>query len=113
MDRQTISLKSHGLEDQTVEMYPGPFSVGPRKIQGALCEDGKQRTATCSDRGADTFFSIPARVRARGKTVSGYVTRETIQGFSTESPDDPAIWKFVAYRYGKNAGSILGHKVER
>jgi hypothetical protein len=80
--------------------------VGPRKVYNVLCADGVQRTATCSSRGADTFFSIPARVRANGKTVSGYVTRETLQGFSTESPEDPAVWKFVAYRYGKNANAI-------
>jgi hypothetical protein len=91
------------LKPQEVVMYPGPFSVGPRLIRGVLCEDGKQRTAQCSNRGADTFFSIPARIKVKGKTVSGYVTRETLQGFSTETPNDPAVWKFIAYLYGKNA----------
>jgi hypothetical protein len=109
--RQAIRdrMRAGYVEPQHVEHYPGPFSVGPRKIRGVLCEDGKQRTATCSDRGADTFFSIPARVRARGKTVSGYVTRETLAGYDAETPDDPAVWKFIAYRYGKNAGAILEH----
>lgn len=83
--------------EQRVEYFPGPFSVGPRKVYGALCEDGEQRTATCSEKGADTFFSIPARVSARGRTVSGFVTR------------DEDIWRFIAYRYGSNAKAILAH----
>lgn len=94
--------------EQSVEPYGGPagYSIGPRKVFRALCADGEQRTATCSPNGADTFFSIPARVRARGKTVSGYVTRETLDGFDTETEDDPAVWRFIAYRYRKNAGAI-------
>ena len=55
----------------------------------------------------DTFFSIPARVKAHGKTVSGYVTCETLEGFSTETLGDPAVWRFIAYSYGKN-----GHLVK-
>lgn len=122
------------FSDQTVIQDSSPFSLGPQKIVGALCEDGKQRTAVCSDRGADTFFSIPARVRANGKTVSGYVTRESVcvrcglsrtshdykradGGYDWDSPkcadggaadvrDD--VWLFITYRYGKNAHAILG-----
>lgn len=119
--------------DQTVIHYPGPFSAGPYKVHGALCEDGKQRIATCSSRGADTFFSIPARVRARGKTVSGYVTRDSVcvrcgvphtshnferadGSYDFSSPvcsdgrpaDIRELWLFRTYRYGKNASAILG-----
>ena len=93
-------------QDQRIDRDPGPFSLGPRKVYGALCEDGKQRTVRCSPNGADTFFSIPASVKANGKTVSGYLTMSTVDGYSTASDTDPAIYRFVVYRYGKNADRI-------
>jgi hypothetical protein len=55
---------------------------------------------------ADTFFSIPASVTVGGKTVSGYVTVETAAGLTTSTDDDPAVVKFVAAQYGKNAGML-------
>lgn len=94
------------LAPQSVERFPGPFSVGPRIVRKALCADGSQRSAYCSALGADTFFSIPAHVKVRGRTVAGYVTRSTLNGFSTETPADPAVWKFVHYPGRKNGGLI-------
>jgi hypothetical protein len=38
----------------------------------AICPDGKVRTARPTAE-ADTMFSIPARVSAHGRTVSGFV----------------------------------------
>jgi hypothetical protein len=102
----TFTQEVPGFDRQIVERFPGPFSMGPHKIRGAICSDGVQRTATCSSAGADTFFSIPARVSVKGKTVSGYVTRESLEGFTVESPEDPAAWKFIAYTYGQN-GALL------
>lgn len=66
----------------------------------ALCPDGTVRAF----RGgiADTFFSIPARVSAQGTTVSGFVTVETVQGFSTPAENDPAVVKFFPYKYRRN-----------
>lgn len=84
---------------QSVVHYPGPFSVGPRIVRKCLCEDGIGRSAYCSAAGADTFYSIPARVSVRGRTVSGYVTADDVDG--------ARVWLFVAYRYGANAGAIL------
>lgn len=66
----------------------------------ALCPDGKTRAFRGGT--ADTFFSIPARVSAKGTTVAGYVTVETREGFSVVVEDDPAVVKFVPYRYRKN-----------
>lgn len=40
----------------------------------AVCPDGKVRTARPTAE-ADTFFTIPARVTAHGRTVSGFVER--------------------------------------
>jgi hypothetical protein len=45
-------------------------------------------------------------VKVGGKTVTGYITTETRDGYSTATDDDPAVVKFVAYRYGKN-GHLL------
>jgi hypothetical protein len=66
----------------------------------AMCPDGKVRAF----RGgiADTFFSIPARVSAKGTTVAGYVTVSTREGFSTATEDDPAVVQFRPYLYRKN-----------
>ena len=66
------------------------------KVRGALCEDGTRRTATVTG-AADTFFSVPARVSAKGKTVSGFLTR-----------DSDGDWRFTAYSYRKNHDSVGG-----
>jgi hypothetical protein len=69
-----------------------------------MCSDGTVRPTVRISASADTFFSVPCAVRVKGKTVSGYLTVETAQGYSTDAgDDDPAVAKFVAYTYGKNA----------
>jgi len=72
----------------------------------ALCPDGKVRAFRGGT--ADTFFSIPARVSAKGTTVAGFVTVETVQGYSTPTADDPAVVKFVPYKYRKNYALVGG-----
>lgn len=76
----------------------------------ALCSDGKVRKVKRISETADTFFSVPAAVEVcqGGKkyTVSGYITVETLAGFSTEVGEDRTVVKFVAYQYGKN-GHVL------
>ncbi len=85
---------------------PGPFSCGFSSGK-ALCSDGKVRAIRFQNGGiADTFFSIPASVKVGGKTVSGFVMVETLEGFSTETKDDPAVVKFIAYTYRKNGGEL-------
>lgn len=66
----------------------------------ALCPDGKLRAFRGGT--ADTVFSIPARVSAKGTTVAGYVTVETRKVFSTATDNDPAVVKFRPYLYRKN-----------
>lgn len=81
----------------------GPFAGEMLKAVGALCPDGVRRTARPSwDGVADTFFSIPARVSAKGTTVSGYVTIETVGGSSIPTDDDPLTVKFKPYKYRQN-----------
>jgi len=72
----------------------------------ALCPDGKIRAFRGGT--ADTFFSVPARVSAQGTTVSGFVTVETRDGYSTPTGDDPFIVRFVPYKYGKNHNLVSG-----
>lgn len=59
----------------------------------ALCSDGKRRYARITAQ-ADTFFSIPAQVHVKGKTVSGFIT-----GIETDSKQD---YEFCAVQTGKN-----------
>ena len=43
----------------------------------------------------DTFFSVPARISWHGRKVAGYVTIRTVQGYSTATPADPAVYVFI------------------
>ena len=70
----------------------------------ALCEDGKTRTATVTGH-ADTWFSIPAVVKANGKSVTGYLTKSDSLGWCQESEKDVGL-NFIAYKYRKNHGEI-------
>lgn len=74
----------------------------------ALCTDGKVRKLARIAETADTFFSVPASVRVNGKYVSGYVTTETVEGYSTPSDSDPVVVKFVTYQNRKNAHLLPG-----
>jgi hypothetical protein len=72
-----------------------------------MCSDGIVRAVRFPGGGiADTFFSVPAAVDVRGKRVSGFVTVETAEGWSTESDGDPAVVKFQAYAYGRNGAQL-------
>jgi hypothetical protein len=66
------------------------------------CADGKVRTLARIAGTADTFFSVPAAVKVSGRTVAGYVTFETVEGWSTETDGDPRIARFVAYKNRKH-----------
>lgn len=73
-----------------------------------LCADGISRTLKRIAQNPDTLFYIPAAVSVRGKTVAGYVSVETLGGFSKETPGDPTVAKFVAVTNKKNAGLLPG-----
>jgi len=73
----------------------------------ALCSDGKVRAVSFPRGGhADTFFSVPATVKVKGKTVTGFIMVSSRDGFDTATDDDPAVVKFTAYKYGKNGGLL-------
>lgn len=76
----------------TVRMPWGLFVKGR-----AVCPDGKVRAIRLSDC-ADTFFSIPASVKYRGKTVAGYAT------FNEDAAGRWVEFRVVAGR--KNSGAF-------
>ena len=78
--------------------YPWGLNVTAR----VLCPDGAVRAVLRIAQTADTFFSTPASVRAKGKTIAGYVTMATASGLSTATKDDPAYLEFRPYTYRKN-----------
>lgn len=63
-----------------------------------LCADNKLRIAVATGE-ADTWFSIPARMQAFGKTVTGYVT-------GGELDCGIPCHEFRVYRYRKNYNVI-------
>ena len=68
--------------------YPSGSLRQSRRHFMAKCPDGKSRGGVCGI--PDTYFSIPARMKVNGKTISGYV-----------SSDDGAL---VFNPAGKNKG---------
>jgi hypothetical protein len=84
----------------------GDFPFAEIRAARALCTDGKVRAFRPTNGHGDTFFSVPGSVKVGGKTVTGFISTETRDGFSTATDDDPAVVKFTAYRYGKN-GHLL------
>jgi hypothetical protein len=67
----------------------------------AVCPDGKVRRLKRIAITADSFFSIPAAVCFRGKTVSGFVTFSNPDGTSTTGPD--TYVEFIPVQGRKNS----------
>lgn len=74
--------------DPEERAYPTGSLQSSRRHFRAVCPDGVERSGICGI--ADTFFSIPARLKAHGKTVTGYVTMGDNQ------------LEFRPYKYRKN-----------
>lgn len=94
--------RTYALGTRLDVTYPWGLHTGGR----ALCSDGRTRELKRIAQTADTFFSVPAAVRVNGRTVTGFVTVETLVGWSTETDEDPYVVRFVANRYGRN-GHLL------
>jgi hypothetical protein len=73
----------------------GPWGMTRGRKAKALCADGRIRSATATAE-PDTYFSVPARVSVRHKTVSGFLMVEGNEWMT-----------FTAYLYGKNADLIV------
>lgn len=61
-----------------------PWGLFTRTGHRLLCSDGVIRSASMSQT-ADTFFSVPASIRIRGKTITGYATGEHDYDFATKT----------------------------
>ena len=107
----TIDTRHFGEGTWLRQSYPWGLYVSGR----AMCSDGKVRALARIAQTADTFFSVPAAVKVQGRTVAGYITVETADGLTTETPGDPAVVKFIAYSYRRNGDLLpgLGWRKER
>lgn len=79
-------------DDGTYLMQSFPWGI--YRGGAALCADGKVRKLARIAQTADTFFSVPAAVKVRGVTVSGFITT------------DRGHVRFIAYQHGKNANML-------
>lgn len=68
----------------------------------AICPDGKARIVRLAET-ADTYFSVPARVSYKGRTVYGFVTFHDDQGLTTTGKE---FVLFVPSAQGKNASAF-------
>lgn len=98
----TIDRRTYAWGTYLDMRYPWGTYVAGR----ALCSDGRVRTLKRIAETADTFFSVPAAVTVHGRTVSGYVTVDTLSGSSVPTDGDPMIVRFRANRYGRNASEL-------
>lgn len=57
-----------------------PWGLIEARGSRVLCSDGKIRAPHWVASTADTFFSVPASVRVKGKVITGYVTAENFCG---------------------------------
>lgn len=60
----------------------------------ALCEDGRFRRVWAKV--ADSYFTIPARCKIKGRTVTGFLTVEAASGSQVPLDDEPVVWFFTA-----------------
>lgn len=56
--------------------HVGPWQIPHRRGSRVLCSDGKIRSLSRVAICADTYFSLPAGIKVKGKYVRGYVTTE-------------------------------------
>jgi hypothetical protein len=69
---------------KTFVKQTGPWGLFARCGHRLMCSDGKIRAAELASSG-DTFFSVPARIRINGKTITGYYTVDTDSNWSKKS----------------------------
>lgn len=61
-------------DGHTIDVYLGPWQQLVC-MKNVLCEDGRERTIYTRE--ADTFFTVPGRTSAKGKTVTGFVSYDS------------------------------------
>jgi hypothetical protein len=101
--RVKLNSQFRSYANGTYFQYTMPWSlyVGA----AALCPDGKVRKVKRIAETPDTFFSIPASVTYKGKTVAGYLHLKNVaHPFDAVAFKDAVI--FSPYLYRKN-GNIF------
>jgi hypothetical protein len=86
------NIRFYGNGTSLTTMGPWSIFVGGR----AVCPDGKVRALAWIAQCADSYWTVPAAVKVKGKKVTGFVT---FKGFC----DDYTV-EFVPNKGGKNAG---------
>ncbi len=67
-----------------------PWGLFARNGHRVLCSDGVIRACSMAST-ADTFFSVPASIRIKGKTITGYVTGEEQCYIKGEKENEPFL----------------------
>lgn len=68
------------MKNKTTLTRSYPWGINILRGSRVLRSDGKVTSLSRLAQTADTFFSVPASIRANGKTISGYVTTEEHKG---------------------------------
>lgn len=87
-------------------VYTTPYWGQVAKVTGALCPDGSQRVAYVSGE-ENTWFSLPANVKVRGKTVTGFLTCDSSPNGVTAVCN---VWQFWPITSLKNAALLATHE---
>lgn len=86
--------------------YVGPWSIPISKGSRVLCSDGKVRALAMLAKQPDTFFSIPAAIKCKGKYITGYLTTE--EGVSKDCKATRTVYAFRQHtESNQKAGNIL------
>lgn len=98
MNTSFLKTSKHFSETgETYLEYAGPWSVN---VNAAVqCPDGIIRKVKRIAIEGNTYFSIPAAITCKGKTVAGYIT-----GGDCDNPE----YRFRPYLYRKNGGIFNG-----
>jgi hypothetical protein len=96
-------MKTKTTKGKTFISRSQPWGLNYRNGHRALCADGAVRAIELAEC-ADTFFSTPARCRIGGKTVTGYLTVETVDGSSVEMEGNPSVFVFRCHTNSKPEG---------
>lgn len=101
--RDESRTNEHGQIEHFARWMGGPSLSA---VEGVVCDDGKTRTVEVTG-DADTYFSIPARTHANGKTVSGFLHVEDGRwAFTSTGENRSAIRRADAERL-PHTGALL------
>lgn len=69
-----VTEDSPSQDGKTVYVHMGPWNQVVA-MKNVLCEDGKERMIYTRE--PDTFFTVPGRTSAYGKTVTGFISYDS------------------------------------